>query len=232
MCVGLRKRPGSCESSDSDVFSAERWPPVSALCPHQRTEFGYVFTLKISSPLNQYSIYQKLTRLKLSKECCTAFHFPPASSPPACVDPFFHFVFILYFCILFVILFLWNWFNYFSFQQSLLLKASFQVLLSHFPHFPHCISISSLACVLIFSSLICINYFLCLSSSLHLSSPHLPFICLFIYHFSVSPFLNLIFHCLQLYNHTFLFVLASYHRVHISSTLLQSPSIHSSHFSL
>lgn len=35
---------------------------------HSRAQFGYVFTLKISSPLNQYSIYHKITRLKLSTE--------------------------------------------------------------------------------------------------------------------------------------------------------------------
>lgn len=49
------------ESGVGNVFYIDCKSPVSVVCPHQSTEFGYVFTLKISSPLNQYSIYHKLT---------------------------------------------------------------------------------------------------------------------------------------------------------------------------
>lgn len=69
------------ESSVSNVWYTDCNSPVSVLGPQQSTEFGYVFTLKISSPLNQYSIYLKLTGLKPSmgrfaRPSCPRFSLP------------------------------------------------------------------------------------------------------------------------------------------------------------
>lgn len=64
---------------------------MAYLSSQHSIQFGYVFALKISSPPNQYSIYEELTGLRLSRDRCR----PAPSLSSVCL---FHFTSLHFLC--------------------------------------------------------------------------------------------------------------------------------------